>query len=324
MKYLYGITIFLFALSSCSDENRVKTVKLGHGLDVTHSVHKGMVYMAELVAEKSDGRLMIEIYPNQQLGTERQCLELLQIGSLGMTKVSGAVLESFAPKAKILSLPYVFRDKQHLYRVLDGEIGKELLQQSEKFWLRGLCFYDAGSRSFYTKERPIESPSDLEGLKIRVQESPTAMKLVQSLGGAPTPIPWGELYTSLQQGIVDGAENNPPSFYLSRHYEVCKYYSLNEHTAVPDVLLISTIIWKSLTDQEKEWLQEAATESVVEQRKLWQQSEEEALEAVQKAGVEVIYPEKEPFIDKVKGLLQEYEQEPEIYELIQRIQAVQS
>ena len=323
MKNQVLAILLFFLVASCSNDSRVKYIKLGHGLDVTHPVHKGMVFLAERVAEKSGGSLQVEIYPSQQLGTERQCLELLQIGSVGMAKVSGAVLESFAPKAKILSLPYVFRDRDHVSKVLDGEIGKELLIESEQYWLRGLCFYDAGSRSFYTKERPVNTPSDLKGLKIRVQESPTAMKMVRSLGGSPTPISWGELYTALQQGTVDGAENNPPSFYTSRHYEVCKFYSLNEHNAVPDVLIVSTHVWKKLSDQEKKWLQEAADESVPYQRKLWIESEQEALAEVQKAGVEIIKPDKRPFEEKVQGMLEEYKSEPEIYELIKRIQAVQ-
>ena len=148
-------------------------------------------------------------------------------------------------------LPFLFRDKQHAFDVLDGPIGDELLNDAEQFWLKGLCYYDAGSRSFYTKDRPVKTPEDLEGLKVRVMESATAMEMVRDLGGSPTPISWGELYTSLQQGVVDGAENNPPSFYLSRHYEVCKFYSLDEHTILPDVLLMGTYFWQRLTTQEQ-------------------------------------------------------------------------
>ncbi len=291
---------------------------------MTHPVHIGMEYLAERVAEKSAGQLRVEIYPSQQLGTERQCLELLQIGSLGMTKVSAAVLENFAPAVRVLSLPYIFRSNEHAYAVFDGEIGRELLLDSQRFFLRGLCFYDAGSRSFYTKERPVHRPEDLEGLKIRVQESVTAMNMVRSLGGAPTPISWGELYTALQQGVVDGAENNPPSFYTSRHYEVCKFYSLNEHTAVPDVLIVSTSVWNSLTEQEQQWLQEAADESVVYQRRIWREASDEALEEVQRAGVEVIYPDKELFAEEVEDMLQDYKQDPQMGRLIERIQAVNS
>ena len=166
-------------------------------------------------------------------------------------------------------------------------------------------------------------PEDLNGLKIRVQESVTAMNLVRSLGGAPTPISWGELYTALQQGVVDGAENNPPSFYTSRHYEICKYYSLNEHTAVPDILVISTVAWNRLSEQEQQWLQEAADEAVVHQRVLWQQAEKEALDSVAAAGVQIIHPDKEPFFEKTKGILETYKPEKEMYSIIQQIQAIE-
>jgi len=295
---------------------------LAHGLDTNHPVHKGMEFMAKRVKEKSGGKLLIEIYPSQQLGTERQTLELLQIGSLAMTKVSAAVMENFAPNIQVLSLPYIFHGREHSFRVLDGSLGKKLLQQSEKYRLRGLTYFDAGYRSFYTKT-PVHSPEDLKGKKIRVQESVSAMNLVRNLGGAPTPISWGELYTALQQGVVDGAENNPPSFYLSRHYEVCKYYCLNEHTAVPDILVIGTEIWDRLRPEEQNWIQEAADEAKVYQRKLWEQAEEHAFQEVQKAGVEIIRPDKTPFIDMTRSILESYRDQPEKYQIIQEIMAIQ-
>ncbi|MBU0561837.1 MAG: TRAP transporter substrate-binding protein [Bacteroidetes bacterium] len=313
------LPILALAIISCSSESGVRKLKIGHGLDQSHPVHKAMVYLAERAAEKSNGKLEIAVYPSQQLGTERECLELLQIGSLAMTKVSSSVLEGFAPIHKVFSLPFMFRSEAHKFKMFEGEIGKELLLATQQYWLRGLCFYDAGSRSFYTKEKPIVTPADLAGLKIRTQESATSVKLVNTLGGSATPISWGELYTALQQGVVDGAENNPPSFYLSRHYEVCKYYSLNEHTSVPDVLLISTIVWEDLTAQEQKWLQEAADESYEFQKKLWKKASDEALEEVIKAGVEVIYPDKKPFEEKVKPLIEEYKSDERIYSLIQRI-----
>jgi tripartite ATP-independent transporter DctP family solute receptor len=296
-------------------------MRLGHGLDVNHSVHKAMVKMAEDLEALSDGRLQLKIYPNQQLGTERECLELLQIGSLDMTKVSVGVLENFAPKMKVLGLPFLFRDREHSFKVLDGPIGQKLLTDGEKYWLRGLGYYDAGSRSFYTKDRPVHTPDDLAGLKIRVMESVTAMDMVSSLGGSPTPISWGELYTSLQQGVVDGAENNPPSFYLSRHYEVCKYYSLDEHTVLPDVLLAGTHLWEKLSEKERAWLQEAVESSVKYQRKLWMESEEEALAAVQEAGVEIIRPDKTLFAEKIKNVFEQYRDDKVFYQLIKDIQA---
>jgi tripartite ATP-independent transporter DctP family solute receptor len=282
-----------------------------------------MVYMADDLEKLSGGSMAMEIYPSQQLGTERQCLELLQIGSLDMTKVSAAVMENFSPDMKIFGLPFLFKDRTHLFNVLDGEIGKKLLDGGEKYWLKGLGYYDSGSRSFYTKTKPVNTPDDLKGLKIRVMESVTAMNMVKSLGGSPTPISWGELYTSLQQGVVDGAENNPPSFYLSRHYEVCKYFSLDEHTSVPDVVLVGTHLWESLNEQQKIWLQEAVNNSVKYQRKLWAEAEEEALREVQKAGVTVVRPDKSEFEEQVQELYESYKNQENIYSLIKGIKAVQ-
>ena len=316
------IFLFLLILVSCKELTDVKHLKLAHGLNTEHPVHRSIEFMAERVSEKSGGKLQIEIYPSQQLGTERECLELLQIGSLAMTKVSAAVMENFAPNIEVLNLPYIFNDREHMYRVQDSDIGKGLLVQSEKYWLRGLTYFDAGYRSFYSKE-PIRSPEDLANKKIRVMESVTSMNLVRALGGAPTPISWGELYTSLQQGVVDGAENNPPSFYSSRHYEVCKYYTLNEHTAVPDILLIGTVAWKHLTEQEQQWLEEAAEEAKGYQRRLWQESEAEALQALSNAGVEIITPVKTAFAEKTKSMIEAYRGQPEKYDLIRRIYALQ-
>lgn len=325
MKKNFGI-FFVIILSliflSCSRVGTVKKLKIGHGLDQSHPVHKAMLYLAEKAKEKSNGKLQVTVYPSQQLGTERECLELLQIGSLAMTKVSSSVLEGFVPIFKVFSLPYIFRNDEHKFEVFESDIGQELLISPQKYWLRGLCFYDAGSRSFYTKSKPIMTPSDLTGMKIRTQESATSVKLVNALGGSATPISWGELYTALQQGVVDGAENNPPSFFTSRHYEVCKFYSLDEHTSVPDVLLISTIIWDDLSDEEKGWLQEAAIESYEYQKKVWKEATLESLKAVEEAGVKISYPDKTPFIEKVQTLLDEYKSEKEVYDLIQKIKNV--
>lgn len=321
-KYNSAILIFILILSGCSSETSVRRIKIGHGLDQSHPVHKAMMYMAEVAEKKSGGKIEITVYPSQQLGTERECLELLQIGSLGMTKVSSSVLEGFAPDFKVFSLPYIFRDDEHKFNFFESELGKLLLRSTEKFWLRGLCYYDAGSRSFYTKQKPIKTPDDLKGLKIRTQESPTSVKLVNALGGSATPISWGELYTALQQGVVDGAENNPPSFYTSKHYEVCKYYSLDEHTSVPDVLVISTVIWDDLSEQEKIWLQESADESYEYQKKLWREASLEAIEEVKKSGVEIFYPDKSLFEEKVKPLIEEFKSDRKIFELIQKIKAI--
>mgnify|MGYP001462932802 CR=1 FL=1 len=322
MKYRLVLIWLFFSnvlLNSCGKVD-TRIIKLAHGLDINHSVHKAMVKMSEDLVEISGGKMKIEIYPSQQLGTERECIELLQIGSLDMTKVSVGVMENFAPKMKVFGLPFLFRDRAHSFQVLDGPIGKKLLDEGTKYRIKGLGYYDAGSRSFYTKDKPINSPIDLKGLKIRVMESVTAMNMINSLGGSATPISWGELYTSLQQGVVDGAENNPPSFYLSRHYEVCKYYSLDEHTVLPDILIMGTHLWDRLLFHEKKWMEQAVDSSIVYQRKLWIEAEKEALDEVKKAGVKIIYPNKKLFSDEVKDVYSALENDKEISQIIKEIQ----
>lgn len=312
----------LLLSTGCQKIEGTRTIRLAHGLDINHSVHKAMAKMGEDLDSISNGRLRLEIYPNQQLGTEREILELIQLGSVDMTKVSVATLENFAPKIRILGLPYLFKSRKHAFEVLDGPIGQALLSDTEQFRLKGLGYYDAGFRSFYSENSPVNSPADLEGLKIRVMESITAMDMVKSFGGSPTPISWGELYTSLQQGVVDGAENNPPSFYLSKHYEVCQYYSLNEHTFSPDVLMVGTLFWKQLSEQEKSWLNLVVQNSLEHQRILWAASEAEALEKVKAAGVKILYPDKAPFIELTENMYNEYEKDSGMQKMIQQIKSM--
>lgn len=319
---LLAAVLVSLTISACSNRDDTVVLKLGHSLDTGHAVHKGMVFMAERLDEISAGRMRIDIYPSGQLGGERETVELVQIGSLAMTKVSTSPLESFVPAMQLFSIPYVFRDREHFFKVLDSEIGRDLLASTEVARLRGLGYYDAGSRSFYTNDKPIDSPADLEGLKIRVQKSQTSVKMVAALGGSATPISWGELYTALQQGVVDGAENNPPSFYLSRHYEISKFYALDEHTSVPDILLISSRVWHDLDPQQQTWLQQAVDDSVVYQRELWQRATDEALAAVAAAGVTISYPDKAPFQEAVTEMKAAYEG-TEVAALLRRIEAVE-
>lgn len=317
------IPVFFFIILlcvSCKQEKDVRSLKLGHSLGVTHPVHIAMEFFAEKVREKSGGKLIVDIYPSSQLGGERESLELLQIGSLALTKVSSAVMENFSPKLKVFGYPYIFQDKEHRYKVYDSKLGEELLADGEQYWLKGLTYFDAGSRSFYTKNTTITTPADLAGLKIRVMESPTAINLVKILGGSPTPVSWGELYTSLQQGVVEGAENNLPSFYTSKHYEIAKEFSVDEHSSIPDILVMSTLIYNALTPQEKQWIQESADEAAVKQRELWEAAEKEALEEIISAGVNVTYPNKDLFKEQSQPLIEDLKsKDRELYDLIQQI-----
>lgn len=325
MKYFSFRTIALFVLlvsvvSSCSESSNAKVVYLGHTLPQAHPVHKGIVAFKNALEKKSNNTLIVKIFPDGQLGSEREVLELLQIGSLAATKVSAATLSNFVPEYHLLGIPYLFRNKGHQFDVLEGEIGKSILQKGSKFWLRGLCYYDAGSRSFYTSKKAIRTPEDLEGLKIRVMNNQMAINMVNSMGGSATPLSYSELYTAIQQGVVDGAENNPPSFVSSNHYEISKYYTLDEHSSVPDVLLMGTKFWDKLSEQEKIWVQEAADESAQSQKMFWNESVEESMAVAKKAGVEIIIPDKSLFAEKSKSVVEDFIKEfPEMESIINQI-----
>lgn len=285
----------------------IQILRISHGLSRTHPLHQTLEFFAQRVNQLSDGQMQALIYPDGQLGSDRESLEMLQYGILSMTIASCGPLESFIPEMRIFGVPYLFRDAEHAFDVLDGPIGRQLLDSGLPFGLKGLCFYDAGARSFYTRSKPIYNPDDLAGLKIRVMRTPMSIKTIQTLGALAAPIDWGELYTALQQGVVDGAENNPPSLATSRHYEVCKFYSLTEHLRIPDMLLISSICWQRLTPSQQRILQQAAKESVRFQRQLWRQIEQKVFETLTAASVTVIYPDKQPFIERAKSVWKDFE-----------------
>src|SRR5690625_4192337 len=210
---IIAATVTLGGLAGCSksEADDTKTLILAHAMHVTHPVTLGMDYMAERLEEISGGKMVMNVYPAGQLGDERSLLELVQLGAVAVTKVSGASLENIVPDIRVLSLPYLFEDDAHYRRVINGEIGKALLDSGIPYKLKGLAYYDAGFRSFYTAGKPLHTPGDMRGMKIRVQPSVMAIGLIRQLGGSPTPISYGELYTAFQGGIVDGAENNPRS-----------------------------------------------------------------------------------------------------------------
>ncbi|WP_088329645.1 TRAP transporter substrate-binding protein [Lacimicrobium sp. SS2-24] len=310
---MYSLKPFLFsivlvALSACKTEDSTRILRVGHTLDTNHSVHLALEYMAERLAHYSGGTMQIKLYPNGQLGSERAMVELLQIGSLAMTKVSAASLEGFVPQMKVFGVPYLFRSDQHRWQVLESSIGEDILHATRSARFTGMAYMDAGSRSFYMTKAPVNGPADVQGKKIRVMNSPMAVQLIDAMQGAATPLGWGELYAALQQGVVDGAENNPPSYYSSRHFEIAGYYALNEHTSIPDVIIASNHILDSLTKQESQWLQLAMKDAVNKQRQLWNEAEQQALNKLAQAGVSISRPEKAPFYQAVEPLHQRLSQ----------------
>ncbi len=309
------------ALNGGAEASQQLVLKLGHCLDTAHPVHTAMVHMKQRLEELSGGSVTMNIYPGSVLGSEVQCIEQLQNGALAMTKTSAAAMENFIPVMSIFGLPYIFRNEEHYWNVLNGSIGRDLLQKGENKFLRGLCYYDSGSRNFYTKDRPIRTPADCKGLKIRVMNSKTAMDMVKAMGASPTPIAWGELYSALAQGTVDGAENNPPSFYSNKHYEVCKHFTLDGHTRIPDMLFISTKIWGKMPARVQGWVQQAAEESSIFQRELWNRKTVESLAKAKEQGVTIYEVDTALFAAKVAPMLEEVKRE-DVRKLLRQISEV--
>jgi tripartite ATP-independent transporter DctP family solute receptor len=325
LKIAIGVLLMLLAAAGLvyQPEGEKGTVlRIGHSLDTTHPLHQSLEVFAKKVENRSGGGMKVHLYPNGQLGSDRENIEQLQSGVLSMSICSCGPLESFIPEMQVFGVPYLFRSKDHMLKTLHSGIGQELLASGEKYGLKGLCFFDAGARSFYTRDTPVYSPQDLKGLKIRVMKTNMSIRTIKALNGSPTPIDFGELYTALQQGVVDGAENNPPSFYTSMHYELCKYYSLDEHLRIPDMLLISNIFWNRLTPDQQQIIQQAADVCAKFQYNLWEKRETEALGKVRQAGVTIIEPDVTPFIEAVQPLWNTFEG-TWTGKMILRIQAVQ-
>lgn len=241
-----------------------------------------------ILAERTGGEMRVRVYSGGQLGSEADTLEITIFGGLDLNRVNLAPLNSIVPETLVLALPFLFRDTDHLRAALDGAPGKKILRSMAPHGLIGLCYYDSGGRSFYNTRRPIHTPEDLRGLKIRVQNSDIYVAMVQALGGNPTPIPYGEVYQALVQGVVDGAENNWPSYESSRHFEVARHYSLTRHVLAPEVLVASERTWQKLDEQQRNHLQAAADESVLVMRELWDQRVTDARKRMLEAGIELV------------------------------------
>ncbi len=278
----------------------------------------GLKQMAKLLDERTKGRIKMEVYPGGQLGDEKETIEMTQLGTLAVNRISASPLIGFNPQMGVFSMPFIFRDSDHEWKVLDGSIGKGLLKELEKSNLIGLAYYDSGARSFYTK-KPVSGPDDLKGLKIRVQQSKVIVDMVNTLGASATPMGYGEVYSGLQSGLIDGAENNPPSLWTSKHYEVCKYYTLDEHMMIPEVVLFSKKVWDTLTPEDQKLISEVAAESVTYEKKLWAELTEKSLKDLKANGITITTVDKAPF---QKAMAPMYAKYPEYKTIIEQIQAV--
>jgi tripartite ATP-independent transporter DctP family solute receptor len=281
-------------------------------------------YMGKLVEERTSGRIKIEIYHSAQLGQEKDTIEQTRFGVIDMNRVSLGPFNNLIEETKVPSLPFIFRSPEHMHRVMDGPIGAEILAAFEPHGLVGLAFYDGGARSFYNREKPIRSIADLQGMKFRVMQSDLFVDMVNALGANATPLPYGEVYSSIQTGVIDGAENNYPSFESSKHFEVAGYYTLNEHLIVPEVLVVSKTTWDRLSAEDQQILRDAAKESVPYMRELWAAREKQSEEIVRAAGVEIVTDiDKQPFIDAMGPVYEKYVTTDKLKDLVARIQATE-
>lgn len=284
---------------------------------------EGVRAMARLLEARSDGRLRTKLYPGGVLGDERDTLEITIFGGLDFNRINLGPLNSIAKETLVPTLPFMFRSIPHMRNAMDGAPGEAILAALEPHGLIGLCFYDSGGRSFYTTSRLIERPQDLAGLKIRVQNSDLFVSMVEVLGGDATPMAYGEVYQGLLQGVVDGAENNWPSYESSRHFEVAKYYSLTRHVMAPEVLVMSTKRWAKLTPDDQALIRQCAKDSVPVMREIWDRRVERSREIVMASGVELIEPEIQPFQERVRPVWERYLDTPALRNLADQVAAVE-
>ena len=278
---------------------------------------------ADLVKEKTNGRITVEVYDSGQLGDEKSVIEQIQFGGIDMSRVSLTPLSEFSRNLMALQLPYLYRDADHMWKVLDGDIGKDLLKSTEDSGIVGLSWYDAGARNFYDTQHEIKGVADMKGLKIRVQESSMMMDMVKALGANPTPMAYGEVYSALQTNVIDGAENNWPSYESTSHYEVAKYYVVDEHSRIPEMQIISKQTMDKLSPEDQKIIRECAAESAKYERQLWAEREKASEEKVKAGGAIITRLSDEARAEFVKAVQPLYEQYGAEYkDLIQKIRDV--
>lgn len=280
-------------------------------------------YFGKLVEERTNGRYKVEVYVAAQLGQEADTIEQVRAGVIDLNRVSMGPWNNLVPATQIPSLPYIFRSPEHMRKVMMGPIGDEIAAGFEDYGVVVLTYYDGGARSFYNSKKPIESVDDLAGMKIRVMQSDIFVDMVAALGGTATPMPYGEVYSGIQTGVVDGAENNFPSYDTAGHFEVAPNYSLDEHLIVPEVFVMSKIVWDKLSPEDQAIFKQAARESAEKQFELWDAQVAASRAKVEAAGVTITTPPKEPFIEAMKPVYDKYVTDPALRDLVARIQAVE-
>ncbi len=309
--------------SATADNPMVLT--LAHGLSEVHTVHIAMTEFAKQVEEQTEGRVQVKILPNGQLGSENENMEQLMAGVIAMTKVSAPGLATYNEAYHTFGLPYVFDDTQNFYDVMDSDQMHDFFLSTEEDGFVTLTYYTSGARSFYTKNRAIRKPEDLKGLKIRVQDMKSQTDMLNALGGIPVAMSYGDVYTSLQTGIIDGTENNETALTTGKHGEVCKVFSTDQHAMIPDVMVMSAKVWNALTEEDQQVILEAARASTESHKVAWDAAIEEAVEeASGEMGVEFVNDvDKDAFRDATSAMIEDYcEEYPGVQKLLDTIHSV--
>ncbi len=309
--------------SATAEEPLVLT--LAHGLSETHTVHIAMVEFAEKVEADTDVRIKVEIFPNGQLGSENENMEQLMAGVISMTKVSAPGLATYNESYHTFGLPYIFDDTEDFYHIMDSEEMQDFFLSSEDDGFVTLTYYTSGARSFYTKDRAIRTPEDLKGLKIRVQDMKSQTDMLEALGGIPVAMSYGEVYTSLQTGIIDGTENNETALTTGKHGEICKVYSTDQHAMIPDVMVMSAKVWETISPEDQQIILEAARASTESHKIAWDAAIDEAIEeASTQMNVEFVDDvDKEAFREATSAMVEEYcDEYPGVQKLLDIIDSV--
>lgn len=280
--------------------------RLAESNPAEHPVTLGDKKFAELVATRSNGRINIDVFPNAQLGEEKAVLEQVQLGAIEFTRVSASPLGEFNKQMSVFSLPYIFDSEDHMWNFLKGEMGEKMLNDLQPSRMKGLAYYTAGSRSFYSL-KPLTGIDSLKGLKIRVMQNKINMEMVAALGASATPMPAGEIFSALQTGVIDGAENNYPTFVAQNHYQSAKHFILDAHQRIPEVLLISKVAWDKLAAEDQKLIKQAALDSVSYQREVWAKTEKEAEDKIRANGVTITeVKDLKPWQAAVKPVIEKY------------------
>lgn len=281
---------------------------------------QAVVHMGRLIEEQTGGRHRLRVFHSRQLGEEQDTIEQTRVGAIDLNRTNVAPIGAIVPAANVLALPFLFRSTAHLHNVLDGPIGDEILASFEPYGFVGLTFYDSGARSIYTRSREIRSLADLKGLRIRVQQSDLMVAMIRALGATPVQLPYGQVETGLTTGLVDGAENNWPSYVTTGHYKAAPYYTLTEHTMSPEVLVMSLRAWQSLSDEDKAIFRSAARASNRIMREQWNALEARSREQARAAGTTIISAyDRAPFVDAMSGVYDSVTSNPLLRRLVDRI-----